>query len=195
VCLTNLNRQIIATRKTVGKYKAEVMAERMLEINPQADIRVRKCFVLPENVDGFPFEEYDYVVDAIDTVSAKLCLVEQALAHDVPIISAMGAGNKLDPGRFHISDITKTHTCPLAPETWPEARQRKTRTPKAADPEPMAEESAQDAMETPQEPAEPMVEDSRKSRPENTTCTEFQHHPNGEIAPLSRRNSTTIAVK
>ena len=106
VCLTNLNRQIIATRRTVGQYKAEVMAERMLEINPQADIRVRKRFVLPENVDEFPFGEYDYVVDAIDTVSAKLCLVEQARAHGVPILSAMGAGNKLDPGRFHISDIT-----------------------------------------------------------------------------------------
>ena len=78
VCLTNLNRQIMATRRTVGQYKAEVMAERMLEINPQADIPVRKRFVLPENVDEFPFGEYDYVVDAIDTVSAKLCLVEQA---------------------------------------------------------------------------------------------------------------------
>ena len=114
VCLTNLNRQIIATRRTVGQYKAKVMAERMLEINPQADIRVRKRFVLPENVDEFPFGEYDYVVDAIDTVSAKLCLVERARAHGVPILSAMGAGNKLDPGRFHISDITRTHTCPLA---------------------------------------------------------------------------------
>ena len=114
VCLTNLNRQIITTRRTVGQYKAEVMAERMLEINPQADIRVRKCFVLPENVDEFPFGEYDYVVDAIDTVSAKLCLVERARAHGVPILSAMGAGNKLDPGQFHISDITRTHTCPLA---------------------------------------------------------------------------------
>lgn len=114
VCLTNLNRQIMATRKTVGRYKAEVMRERMLEINPGADICVRKCFVLPENVDEFPFDEYDYIVDAVDTVSAKISLVEQARAHDVPIISAMGAGNKLDPGRFHISDITKTHTCPLA---------------------------------------------------------------------------------
>lgn len=114
VCLTNLNRQIIATRKTVGQYKAEVMRDRMLEINPRADIRVRKCFVLPENVDEFPFDEYDYVVDAIDTVSAKLCLAERAKQHDVPMISAMGAGNKLDPGRLRITDITRTHTCPLA---------------------------------------------------------------------------------
>ena len=102
------------TRRTVGRYKAEVMAERMLEINPQADVRVRKRFVLPENVEEFPFGEYDYVVDAIDTVSAKLCLVQKANQWSVPIISAMGAGNKLDPGRFRISDITGTHTCPLA---------------------------------------------------------------------------------
>ena len=124
VCLTNLNRQIMATRKTVGQYKAEVMRERMLEINPGADVRVRKCFVLPENVDEFPFGEYDYVVDAVDTVSAKLCLVEEARSHDVPIISAMGAGNKLDPGRFRISDITKTHTCPLARVMRRELRKR-----------------------------------------------------------------------
>lgn len=114
VCLTNLNRQIIATRKTVGRYKAEVMRERMLEINPQADIRVHKCFVLPENVDAFSFGEYDYAVDTVDTVSAKLCLAVKAKQTGVPLISAMGAGNKLDPGRFRISDIAKTHTCPLA---------------------------------------------------------------------------------
>ena len=124
VCLTNLNRQIMATRKTVGQYKAEVMRERMLEINPQADVCVRKCFVLPENVEEFPFDEYDYIVDAVDTVSAKICLVEQARVHDVPILSAMGAGNKLDPGRFHISDITKTHTCPLARVMRRELRKR-----------------------------------------------------------------------
>lgn len=100
------------------------MAERMLEINPQADVRVRKRFVLPENVDEFPFGEYDYVVDAIDTVSAKLCLVQKANQWSVPIISAMGAGNKLDPGRFHISDITRTHTCPLARVMRRELRKR-----------------------------------------------------------------------
>ena len=124
VCLTNLNRQIMATRKTVGQYKAEVMRERMLEINPGVDVRVRRCFVLPENVGEFPFDEYHYIVDAVDTVSAKLCLVEQARTHGVPIISAMGAGNKLDPGRFHISDITKTHTCPLARVMRRELRKR-----------------------------------------------------------------------
>lgn len=114
VCLTNLNRQIIATRKTVGKYKTDVMKERMLDINPDADITVRKCFFLPENADEFPFQEYDYVVDAIDTVSAKIELVMQSQKHHVPIISCMGAGNKLDGSQFKISDIYKTRMCPLA---------------------------------------------------------------------------------
>ena len=114
VSLTNLNRQIIATRKTVGRYKADVMRERMLEINPDADIRVRKCFVLPENISEFPFEEYDYVVDAVDTVTAKLELVMKAQEKHVPVISCMGAGNKLDGSRFRVADIYKTRVCPLA---------------------------------------------------------------------------------
>ena len=114
VCLTNLNRQIIATRKTVGKYKADVMKERMLEINPDVDVRIHRCFFLPENADDFPFDEYDYVVDAVDTVTAKIELILRAKAHNVPIISAMGAGNKLDPGRFKIADIYQTSVCPLA---------------------------------------------------------------------------------
>ena len=105
VCLTNLNRQIIATRKTVGKYKVDVMKERMLEINPDADITVRKCFFLPENSGEFPFDEYDYVVDAVDTVSAKLELVVRAQEHGVPVISCMGAGNKLDGSLFRVADI------------------------------------------------------------------------------------------
>ncbi len=114
VCLTNLNRQIIATRKTVGRYKADVMRERMLEINPDADIRIRKCFVLPENISEFPFEEYDYVVDAVDTVTAKLELVMKSQEKHVPVISCMGAGNKLDGSRFRVADIYKTRDCPLA---------------------------------------------------------------------------------
>ena len=97
VCLTNLNRQIIATRKTVGKYKVEVMKERMLEINPDVDVRTYQCFFLPENADDFPFEEYDYIVDAVDTVTAKLEIIMRAKEKNVPVISAMGAGNKLDP--------------------------------------------------------------------------------------------------
>ena len=114
VCLTNLNRQIIATRKTVGQYKTDVMKERMLDIYPDADITVRKCFFLPENANEFPFDEYDYVVDAVDTVSAKLELVMQAQRHNVPIISCMGAGNKLDGSQFRVADIYKTRMCPLA---------------------------------------------------------------------------------
>ena len=114
VCLTNLNRQIIATRKTVGKYKVDVMKERILEINPDADVRIHKCFFLPENAQDFPFEEYDYVVDAVDTVTAKLALVMKAKELNILIISSMGAGNKLDGSQFRVSDIYKTKVCPLA---------------------------------------------------------------------------------
>lgn len=114
VCLTNLNRQIIATRKTVGQYKVDVMKERMLEINPKVDVRVHKCFFLPENAEEFPFEEYDYIVDAVDTVTAKISLVMKAQEMNIPIISSMGAGNKLDASKFQVADIYKTKVCPLA---------------------------------------------------------------------------------
>lgn len=114
VCLSNLNRQIIATRKTIGQYKTEVMKERILEINPEADVRVHTCFFLPENADEFAFEEYDYVVDAVDTVTAKIELVMKAQEKQVPIISSMGAGNKLDGSQFKVADIYKTKVCPLA---------------------------------------------------------------------------------
>ncbi|NNJ32709.1 tRNA threonylcarbamoyladenosine dehydratase [Lacrimispora defluvii] len=114
VCLTNINRQIIATRKTVGKYKVEVMKERILEINPDAEVEMHKCFFLPENAGEFSFQDYDYVVDAVDTVTAKLQLVMQAKEAGVPVISCMGAGNKLDPTRFEVADIYKTSVCPLA---------------------------------------------------------------------------------
>lgn len=114
VCLTNLNRQIIATRKTVGQQKTEVMRSRILDINPEADVRVHNCFFLPENSDEFPFDEYDYVVDAVDTVTAKIELVMKAQAYNVPIISSMGAGNKLDGSMFRVADIYKTKVCPLA---------------------------------------------------------------------------------
>lgn len=114
VCLTNLNRQIIATRKTVGKYKTDVMKERILEINPDAKVNTHKCFFLPENADEFPFEDYDYIVDAVDTVTAKISLVMKAKEMDIPIISSMGAGNKLDASQFKVADIYKTKVCPLA---------------------------------------------------------------------------------
>ena len=124
VCLTNLNRQILATRKTVGKYKAEVMAERMQEINPEVDIRIHKCFFLPENADDFPFDEYNYVIDAVDTVTAKLELIMRCKSKNVPVISSMGAGNKLDAGRMKIADIYETSVCPLARVMRHELRKR-----------------------------------------------------------------------
>lgn len=114
VCLTNLNRQIIATRKTVGKYKADVMRERILEINPNVDVHVHKCFFLPETKEEFDFSQYSYVVDAVDTVTAKIQLVLEAQEAGIPIISSMGAGNKLDPARFEVADIYQTSVCPLA---------------------------------------------------------------------------------
>lgn len=114
VCLTNLNRQIIATRKTVGKYKVDVMKERILDINPDCKVNVHKCFFLPENADDFPFDEYDYVVDAVDTVTAKLEIILRAKEKGVPVISSMGAGNKLDASMFKVADIYKTSMCPLA---------------------------------------------------------------------------------
>lgn len=114
VCLTNLNRQIIATRKTVGKYKVDVMKERILDINPNAVVNVHKCFFLPENKDEFDFSQYSYVIDAVDTVTAKIQLVLEAQNAGVPIISSMGAGNKLDPTGFEVADIYKTSVCPLA---------------------------------------------------------------------------------
>jgi len=114
VCPSNLNRQIIATRKTIGRYKTEVMKERILEINPDADVRIYNCFFLPENADEFPFEEYDYVADAVDTVTAKIALIQKAKDGNVPVISSMGAGNKLDGSMFQAADIYQTKVCPLA---------------------------------------------------------------------------------
>ena len=114
VCLTNLNRQIIATRKTVGKYKVDVAKERILEINPDAVVHTYKMFYMPDTADQFDFSQYDYVIDAIDTVTGKLILVEQAEETHTPIISSMGAGNKLDPTAFEVTDINKTSVCPLA---------------------------------------------------------------------------------
>ena len=114
VCLTNLNRQIIATRSTVGKYKVDVMRDRILDINPDADVRVHKCFYLPETKDDFDFSRYSYVVDAVDTVTAKIQLVLEAEKAGVPIISSMGAGNKINPAEFEVADIYKTSVCPLA---------------------------------------------------------------------------------
>ena len=114
ICLTNLNRQIIATFDTVGQYKTDAMKERMLKINPKVNIQTHPCFFLPENATDFSLEDYDYIIDAVDTVSAKIELVLKAQEHNIPIISSMGAGNKVDPTQFKITDIYKTKVCPLA---------------------------------------------------------------------------------
>ena len=114
VCLTNLNRQIFATRKTVGQYKVDVAQQRILEINPKAVVHTYKTFYAPQTAEQFDFTQYDYVVDAIDTVTGKLELVEQAEKAGVPIISSMGAGNKMDPTAFEVADIYETSVCPLA---------------------------------------------------------------------------------
>ena len=108
VCLTNLNRQILATRKTVGKYKVDVAKERILEINPDAVVHTYKMFYMPDTADQFDFSQYDYVVDAIDTVTGKIELVMQAQKSNTPIISCMGAGNKMDASAFEVADIYKT---------------------------------------------------------------------------------------
>ena len=114
VALTNLNRQIIATLDTVGQPKVEVMAKRIASINPDAKVNCRQCFFLPENQHEFDFSQYDYVVDAVDTVAAKIAIVLAAKAAGVPVISSMGAGNKLDASAFRVADIYKTKVCPLA---------------------------------------------------------------------------------
>ena len=114
VSRSNINRQLCALQSTIGKYKADVVAERLLDINP--DIIIEKCysFVLPENISEFNFEEFDYVIDAIDTVSAKLAIAEEATKVNTPIISCMGTGNKTDPSALKITDLSKTSVCPLA---------------------------------------------------------------------------------
>ena len=114
ICLTNLNRQIFATRKTVGQFKVDVARQRILEINPKAVVNTYKTFYAPQTAEQFDFSQYDYVVDAIDTVTGKLELVVQAEKAGVPIISSMGAGNKMDPTAFEVADIYETSVCPLA---------------------------------------------------------------------------------
>lgn len=114
VDITNINRQIIALNSTVGRYKCDVMKERILDINPSAEVICYNVFYLPENADEFPLDQYDYVVDAIDNVAAKIELAVRTHKAGVKMISAMGAGNKLDPTRFEVTDIYKTTVCPLA---------------------------------------------------------------------------------
>ena len=124
VCLTNLNRQLHATRKTVGQYKVDAAQERIRDINPECAVRTYKTFYMPDTQDQFDFSVYDYVVDAIDTVIGKLTLVEAARAAGKPIICSMGAGNKTDPTAFRVADIYKTSVCPLARVMRTECRKR-----------------------------------------------------------------------
>lgn len=114
VSVSNINRQIIAAHSTIGRSKVDVMKERILDINPHAVVNTYFQFYLPECEDDFPFAQYDYIVDAVDTVTAKLSLAEKSYKMNIPIISSMGAGNKLDPTRFQVADIYDTKVCPLA---------------------------------------------------------------------------------
>ena len=124
VCLTNVNRQILATLKTVGQYKVDVAEERIHSINPQCEVRTYKTFYMPDTEKEFDFTQYDYIVDAIDTVKGKLTLVENANAADTPIISSMGAGNKVNAAAFEVADIYDTSVCPLARVMRYECRKR-----------------------------------------------------------------------
>ena len=124
VCLTNLNRQLIALHSTVGRPKVEVMAERVRDINPDAEVETFKTFYLPENADTFDLSRCDYIVDAVDTVSAKVELAVRAGQAGIPIISCMGAGNKLDPTRFEVADLFETSVCPLCKVMRKEVKRR-----------------------------------------------------------------------
>ncbi len=124
VGITNLNRQIIATHKALGRYKVDVMAERILDINPSCLVTGHKCFYLPATAGQFDFSQYDYVLDAVDTITAKLQLIERAHEVGTPIISSMGAANKLDPTAFEVADIYETSICPLARIIRKECRKR-----------------------------------------------------------------------
>lgn len=124
VDITNINRQIIATSKTVGQYKVDVMRDRILDINPNAKVGAYKIFYLPETADEINLADYDYIVDAVDTITAKLTLICRASACGVPIISSMGAANKLDPAAFGVADIYETSVCPMARVMRGELRKR-----------------------------------------------------------------------
>ena len=124
ICLTNLNRQLYATHSTIGQYKVDVAEQRIRDINPECAVRTYKTFYLPETRDQFDFRQYDYILDAIDTVAGKLALAEQAQEAGTPIISAMGAGNKTDPTAFRVADIYQTSVCPLARVMRSECRRR-----------------------------------------------------------------------
>jgi len=124
VCISNINRQIIALESTIGRDKVEVMKDRIHDINPFAEVEARKCFFLPENAGEFDFSSWSYVVDAVDTVTAKLSIIEEAKKAGIPVISSMGTGNKLDPAKLELADIYETSICPLARVMRHECRKR-----------------------------------------------------------------------
>lgn len=148
VSLTNINRQLFATHSTVGQYKAEAAADRVRDIDPEISVYVHKKFFGPDTAEEFDFSKYDYVVDAVDTVTAKLALIARAKAAGVPILSCMGTGNKLDPSKFQITDISKTSVCPLARIMRKECAKRGLRKVKVLfsteDPLPAAEETSEE---------------------------------------------------
>ena len=154
---SNINRQIIALHSTIGKYKVDVMKDRILDINPDAQVNVYKCFYLPETKDQFDFSKYDYIIDAVDTVTAKIQLILQAKEAGRPIICSMGAGNKLDPTQFEIADISKTSVCPLARTMRNECKKRNIKKVKVLY-----------SKEQPRKPAETPVAENGKVPPGST---------------------------
>lgn len=163
VAESNLNRQIIALHSTVDKYKVDVMKERMLDINPVVKVNVHRCFYLPENADDFDFSQYDYIVDAVDTVTAKIEIIMRAKALGIPVISAMGAGNKLDPSKFKVADIYDTKVCPLCRVMRREMKKRNVESLKVvySEEEPIKNENMKNTD----------TESSRRSTPGSTAFT------------------------
>jgi len=162
VSITNLNRQLLALHSTVGQYKVDIAAQRIRDIDPTIQVRTYKTFYLPETADQFDFSRYDYVLDAIDTVTGKLMLIAQAKQAGVPVISCMGTGNKLDPTAFRVSDISKTSGCHLARIMRKECAKRGLRDIKVV----YSTELPMDPVMDPSEPPEPQREgSSRRSIP------------------------------
>ncbi len=167
ISLSNLNRQIIATTKTLGRLKTEVMRERILEINPEASVQIHNCFFLPETCGRFDFSAYSYVVDAVDTVTAKIAIVMAAKEAGVPVISSMGAGNKMDPTAFEVADIYKTSVCPLAKVMRRELKKRNVKSLKVvysreAPLRPRKNEGMKEEKESRPVPDQPMYKEKRQ---------------------------------
>ena len=196
VCLSNLNRQIIATHQTLGQYKVDAMKERILSINPEAEVVTHRCFYLPETQAQFDFTTFDYVVDAIDTVAGKISLVLQAEASGTPIISSMGAGNKLDPAAFQVADIYQTSVCPLAKVMRKELKKRGVKKLKVVYSKELPLLSRSEETET----AEFFCDDYAKTDTDNQEHPETRsgdaHHSGSETEKtlLSRRRSIPGSV-